>query len=139
VVAEYTDTYLRAPTAEDVARHAAANAKRGMPGMFGSNDCMHWGWANCPKAHHGQFKEGTKKPTVVLEAACTGDLWIWHAFFGLPGALNDINVLQFVDKVLSRSFRMPDTCIGDVVIDSAYFLCDGILFLWYILAIIHFN
>ena len=22
------------------------------------------------------------------------DLWIWHAFFGLPGSNNDINVLE---------------------------------------------
>ncbi|XP_021801986.1 uncharacterized protein LOC110746083, partial [Prunus avium] len=29
-----------------------------------------------------------------LEAVASYDLWIWHAFFGLPGSHNDINVLE---------------------------------------------
>jgi len=35
-----------------------------------------------------------KVPTIILEASASYDLWIWHAFFGLPGNLNDINVLD---------------------------------------------
>ena len=34
------------------------------------------------------------EPTIILEAVASQDLWIWHAFFGLPGSLNDINVLD---------------------------------------------
>ena len=34
------------------------------------------------------------EPTIILEAVASYDLWIWHAFFGLPGSLNDINVLE---------------------------------------------
>ena len=34
------------------------------------------------------------KPTVILEAVASHDLWIWHAFFGMPGSHNDINVLH---------------------------------------------
>jgi hypothetical protein len=33
-------------------------------------------------------------PTVILEAVASKDLRIWHAFFGMPGSHNDINVLQ---------------------------------------------
>src|SRR5438309_395455 len=33
-------------------------------------------------------------PTIVLEAVASYDLWIWHAFFGMPGSHNDINVLD---------------------------------------------
>jgi hypothetical protein len=33
-------------------------------------------------------------PTMILEAVASEDLWIWHSFFGLPGSLNDINVLR---------------------------------------------
>jgi hypothetical protein len=32
--------------------------------------------------------------SIILEAVASNDLWIWHAFFGLTGSHNDINVLQ---------------------------------------------
>ena len=35
-----------------------------------------------------------REPTIILEAIASYDLWIWHPFFGLPGSLNDINVLD---------------------------------------------
>uniref|UniRef100_A0A0D3A4M9 DDE Tnp4 domain-containing protein n=1 Tax=Brassica oleracea var. oleracea TaxID=109376 RepID=A0A0D3A4M9_BRAOL len=63
--------------------------------MIGSIDCMHWEWKNCPTTWKGQFTRGSGKPTIVLEAVASQDLWIWHAFFGLPGTLNDINVLDW--------------------------------------------
>jgi hypothetical protein len=34
------------------------------------------------------------EPTIILEAVASQDLWIWHAFFEMPGSLNDINVLD---------------------------------------------
>jgi hypothetical protein len=30
----------------------------------------------------------------MLEAMASHVFWIWHCFFGLPGSLNDINVLH---------------------------------------------
>ena len=48
---------------------------------------------NCPVALQGQYKGHMKKATMVLEAVASFDLYIWHAFFGVPGSLNDINVL----------------------------------------------
>ena len=62
--------------------------------MLGSLDCMHWTWKNCPTAYHGQYVGKEKEPTIILEAIASYDTWIWHAFFGLPGTLNDINVLD---------------------------------------------
>nr|VDC84987.1 unnamed protein product [Brassica oleracea] len=41
-----------------------------------------------------EYTRGSGKPTIVLEAVASEDLWMWHAFFGLPGTLNDINVLD---------------------------------------------
>jgi len=32
--------------------------------------------------------------TGLLEAIASKDLWKWHAFFGMSGSHNDINVLQ---------------------------------------------
>src|SRR4051812_3954943 len=86
--------YMRSPTASDVHRLLEENATRGFPGMLGSVDCMHWTWKNCPTAWHGQYTGHTRQPTIVLEAVASYDLWLWHAFFGMPGSNNDINVLN---------------------------------------------
>jgi hypothetical protein len=94
VIKLYGPTYLRAPTEEDTERLMEENEKRGWPGMLGSIDCMHWTWKNCSKTWHGQYCGKSKDATIVLEAVASQDLWIWHCFFGLPGILNDINVLQ---------------------------------------------
>ncbi|XP_026378006.1 uncharacterized protein LOC113272377 [Papaver somniferum] len=64
------------------------------PGMLGSLDCMRWVWTGCPSYCAGQYKGHHTKPTVILEVAASYDCWIWHAFFGLSGSQNDINVLQ---------------------------------------------
>jgi Plant transposon protein len=71
--------------------------KRGFPGMLGSLDCMHWTWKNCPAAWKGQYTGKEAEPTIILEAIASYDLWIWHAFFGMPGSHNDINVLDHSD------------------------------------------
>ena len=33
-------------------------------------------------------------PTIFLESVAWSDLRIWHAFFGIAGSDNDINVLD---------------------------------------------
>ena len=86
--------YLREPNETDVKRLLEMNEARGWPGMLGSLDCMHWEWKNCPTAWSGQYQGKERTPTVVLEAVASYDLWFWHAFFGTPGACNDINVLD---------------------------------------------
>jgi hypothetical protein len=35
-----------------------------------------------------------KYPTIILEVVASHDRWIWHAFFGVTGSNNDINVLN---------------------------------------------
>ncbi|XP_071692051.1 uncharacterized protein [Rutidosis leptorrhynchoides] len=76
---------MRSPTATDVARlYSAHEEKHGFKGMLSSIDCMHWEWKNCPVAYKGQYTRGDhKKPTIMLEAMASYDLWIWHAFFGM--------------------------------------------------------
>ncbi|XP_052190030.1 uncharacterized protein LOC127799854 [Diospyros lotus] len=94
VVEVFGEQYLRRPNSIDIARLMTVAEQRGFPGMLGSIDCMHWKWANCPTAWHGMYTGHARKPTIILEAIASYDLWIWHAFFGLPGSLNDINVLD---------------------------------------------
>ncbi|XP_059635758.1 uncharacterized protein LOC132277935 [Cornus florida] len=55
---------------------------------------MHWEWKNCSVAWHDMHKGRSLTPTLILEAVASKDLWIWYAFFGMPGSHNDINVLD---------------------------------------------
>ena len=87
IVSLYADEYLREPTANDISRLLSIAEERGFPGMLGSIDCMHWEWEKCPTAWHGQYRGHFKKPTIILEAVASYDLWIWHAFFGLSGSV----------------------------------------------------
>ncbi|KAL6552360.1 hypothetical protein OROHE_007724 [Orobanche hederae] len=94
VVEVFGPEYLRRPNMEDTTRLLAVAKQRGFPGMLGSIDCMHWKWKNCPTASQGTYTGHVHETTIILEAIASYDLWIWHSFFGLPGSLNDINVLD---------------------------------------------
>jgi hypothetical protein len=88
--------YLRALNAQDTERLLAVNAARGFSGMLASVDCvncMHR-WNNCLATWHGQFTGHVKDPTIILEAVADQETWFWHAYFGIPGSCNDINVLN---------------------------------------------
>ena len=39
----------------------------------------------CPMAKAGQHKGKQKKNTLILEAICDPDTYIWYYFFGEPG------------------------------------------------------
>ena len=90
----FGEEYLRYPNEADTARLLAMGEQQGFPGMLGSIDCMHWAWKNCPYDKQGQYKGKEEKPTIILEAVASNDLWIWHVFFGMPDSHNDINVLH---------------------------------------------
>uniref|UniRef100_A0A0D3E5M2 Uncharacterized protein n=1 Tax=Brassica oleracea var. oleracea TaxID=109376 RepID=A0A0D3E5M2_BRAOL len=101
--------------------------------MIGSIDCIHWEWKNCPTAWKGQYTRGTGKPTIVLEAVASQDLWIWHAFFGLPGTLNDINVLDrspLFDDILQGRAPKVKFKVNNHTYRMAYYLTDGIYPNW---------
>ena len=94
VVEVFGDEYLISPNEDDTARLQAIGERRCFPGMLGSIDCMHWRRKNCPYEWQGMYKGHVHESTIILEAIVSKDLWIWHAFFGMPGSHNDINVLQ---------------------------------------------
>jgi hypothetical protein len=125
----YGDEYLRKPTKEDTERLLVVAEERGFPGMLGSVDCMHWVWKNCPMSKQGQYTGRSGEATLILEAVASYDLWIWHCFFGLPGSLNDINVLH-----RSHLFSYQDGVdllavnytVNGKDYDTGYYLADGI-------------
>lgn len=91
-----------------------------------------------PHSLAGQFKGKEKNPTIVLEAICDGELWIWHAFFGSPGTLNDINILdrsRTVGKIIAGDFApsIPYEVNGTER-TLPYYLADGIYPDWALFA-----
>ena len=130
----YGEEFCRRPNVADTQRLLAKAEERGFPGMLGSIDCMHWQWRNCPVAHAGQFTRGDiKHPTIILEAVASYDRWIWHAYFGVAGSNNDINVLNqstlFTD-VLRGEAPVVNFTVNGHEYNRGYYLADGIYPSW---------
>jgi hypothetical protein len=67
----YNEEYLRVPDENDIKSITQLHHEvHGVWGMFGSLDCMHTRWKNCPKAWQQSYKSGKESSgaTVVLEA-----------------------------------------------------------------------
>ncbi|XP_059623118.1 uncharacterized protein LOC132266280 [Cornus florida] len=94
VIVVYAGKYQCTSNEEDIARLLREGEERGNLGMLGSIDCMHWEWKNYPTGWHGTHRGRNYKPTLILEVVASKDLWIWHAFFGMAGSNNDVNVLD---------------------------------------------
>jgi hypothetical protein len=91
------NVYLRKPTKSDARNIVKLHEKvHKIPGMMGSLDVMKVHWKNCPTARKGQFQGSEKYSGLGLEAVVDNNLWFWHAAFGFPGTLNDINIWECV-------------------------------------------
>nr|GEU71456.1 hypothetical protein [Tanacetum cinerariifolium] len=81
-----------------------------------------------------QYGRGDKKyPTIMLEAVASQDLWIWHAFYGIAGANNDINVLDnspLFDDILDDLAPVVPYVVNGVEYRNGYYLADGIYPEW---------
>nr|XP_034578261.1 uncharacterized protein LOC117842034 [Setaria viridis] len=130
IIEVYGEEYLRRPTVQDVERLLEIGERRGFPGMLGSIDGMHWHWEKCPNAWKGQYTRGDHGvPTIILEAVASHDRWIWHAFFGVAGSNNDINVLSHSDlfvKELRGEAPQVQYFVNGRQYTKGYYLADGI-------------
>ncbi|GJS41885.1 ALP1-like protein [Tanacetum coccineum] len=111
----YGEEFLRKPAYTDMEKlYAYHNEKHGFPGMLESIDC----------------------PFILLEAIASNDLWIWHAFFGVSGMNNNVNVLRqsplFNDL---KSGKAPDVpfVANNVPYKRGYYHTDGIYPQWSVL------
>jgi len=134
VIRVFGTEYLRRPTVDDVDRLMAIGERCGFPGMLGSIDCMHWHWEKCPYAWKGMYTRGDHGvPTIILEAVASHDRWIWHAFFGVAGSNNDINVLNqsdlFVEQLRGEAPKVQYSINGREY-NMGYYLADGIYPEW---------
>jgi hypothetical protein len=133
----YHHQYLSQPTATDLKNIIMLHKrKHKVCGLMGSLDCTHVVWKNCPKAWEGSFKGKEKKTTIVLEAACDYNHYFWHASFGYPGSLNDVNILRFSSlyksfhddslKNLEEEAGVVPFAIGSEEFNKVFLLTDGI-------------
>ncbi|KAL6549691.1 hypothetical protein OROMI_020179 [Orobanche minor] len=133
IVYIFGDEYLRRPNKDDTIRLLAEGKKRGFPGMLGSIDCMEWEWKNCPTRWSGMYTGRSGKPTIKLEAIASSDTWIWHAFFGLPGSHNEINVLErspLLNELVDGQATPVNFSINGHDYNKGYYLADGIYPTW---------
>ncbi|CAL2236770.1 unnamed protein product [Prunus armeniaca] len=101
----YTREYLRKPTPRDLQRLLQKGEARGEYGN----------------------RKGQK--SIILEAVASFDCWVWHAFFGVAGSQNDLNVLSqspVFDEVLRGHSPQVTYQINNTVYSGAYYLADGI-------------
>ncbi|XP_021835319.2 uncharacterized protein [Spinacia oleracea] len=133
VIKHFEADYLRSPTDEDLRMILHRNKERGFPGMIGSIDCMHWEWKNCPMGWKAQYAGRSGSATLNLKVVADYDLWIWHAFFGIPGTCNDLNVLYrspVFDDVLQGVAPPIRFTVNGHQYNMAYYLTDGIYPNW---------
>lgn len=131
----YQGEYLRLPTKDDIANIVKLHkAVHGVDGMFGSLDCMHTYWKNCPVAWQGSYQGKEKKPSIVLEAISDYHLWFWHAAYGYAGTLNDktiLNLSPFLESLIDGSFAEAEILtvpykIEEYVFHRLFITVDGI-------------
>lgn len=129
IIRAYGPEYLGSWGEEELKTEMEANAKRGFPGMMGSIDCTHWLWKNCPIAWQGMYQDRNHNRSIVAEAICGHDMYFFQAYVGLPGSLNDINIMN--QTTMQRNYMRSSAIdhkfkIGEQEYTGAYFLADGI-------------
>jgi hypothetical protein len=129
VIACFSETYLRSPTVDDLKFLLKSYEKTGWIGCLGCLDVMKWQWKNCPMAWRGAYQGKEKVPTIALEAIVDHRLWFWHLFFGMPGANNDLNILDcsplFKQHMDGTAPKVRFT-VNNNNYDMGYYLTDGI-------------
>ncbi len=114
----YAAEYLRRSDADDLKSIVQLHKDvHHVDGMFGSIDCTHTVWNNCPTAWQGSSKGKEKKSTIVMEALCDFNLWIWHLSYGFAGTLNDKSILNrsaLLDSFTDGSFAKLEEAAGVV-------------------------
>lgn len=96
-------------------------------------DGFHWlhvlEMARFPICLAQQFTSRYSKPSLIHEEVASYDLWIWHAFFGMPGSNKDINFLQHphIFNPLRQGIMSPvHYTINNHTYGTGYFLADDI-------------
>jgi len=130
VVNKYQPVYLRKPTLADLQRVLSDYEKAAFPGGMWCVDYSHWVWKNCPMSLHGKCQGKFMKRSIVMETVADKHLYRWHFYIGLPGAMNDLNVISFsplFQFLLAGSFPPPISyTVNGGKRTFPYYLCNSI-------------
>ncbi|GKD33918.1 ALP1-like protein isoform X1 [Tanacetum coccineum] len=129
----YGPGFLRKPTVTDVEKLLShSREKPGFPGMSREFLIVRIGSGSVVRT---PLKASTLDVIMVrilsfcLNRFAYKNLWIWHAFFGVAGSNNDVNVLYqspiFNDLKTGRAPEIPFVA-NDVTYPSGYYLIDEI-------------
>lgn len=93
----YEEKFLWRPTYTNVVKlYACHDKKHEFSGILGSIDCRDWPWANSQNVYRAQYcwDDHVAHSFILLEVVDSQDLLIWHVFFGIFKANNDINIIR---------------------------------------------
>ena len=104
-----------------------------IPGMLGSLDVTKIYWKNYPTALKGKFQGKEKYASLALEVVVDYNLWFWfHASFGFPGTMNDINIWErssLFESMLNGNGKHDeidhDFVLDGEVFSKLFYLVDG--------------
>lgn len=122
--------YMRAPDAEDTARlMQMGEAIKGVPGYAWMHRLHALEVEKLPPSMARAVHWALSLSKIILEVIASHDLWMWHAYFGLPGSHNGINILQrsllftrlAVDDAPPVNFEVITTPLG-TILQMAYIL-----------------
>ncbi|KAI5313949.1 hypothetical protein L3X38_043125 [Prunus dulcis] len=88
---------------------------------------------NRPTAWQGEYGNIKEQKSIILEAVAGFDTWVWHAFFGVAGSQNDLNVLgqsPVFNYVLRGEAPNITYEINNTIYHNGYYLADGIYPRW---------
>jgi len=131
MVDHFGPLYLRPHTRREIESILERNAERGVRGCLESLDCWHWEWSSCPKARAGTYQRRDGRRSIVIEAICDEDTWIYQNFAGSPGSLNYVNGVyqspMYMDDVTGK-WPMSDCSltVNGNTLTFLYYLVDGV-------------
>jgi hypothetical protein len=128
IVQVFGSTYLRGSNAEDTARLLEFDDNRGFQVCL--NQLIVCTGVGRIVWRHGMDK---KDATIILEAMADHETWIWHAFFGMSGSCNDINVHQrspLMTRITLRKGPVVEFEANSHKYNYGYFLTDDIYPRW---------
>ncbi|CAL8107891.1 unnamed protein product [Prunus armeniaca] len=81
----------------------------------------------------GKYGNRKGQKSIILKAVAGFDTWVWHAFFGVAGSQNDLNVLgqsPVFNDVLRGEAPKITYEVNNTVYQTRYYLADGIYPRW---------
>ena len=70
-------------------------------------------------AWRGQYEDRGGTKSVMAEAIARHDIYFWHAFLGVLGSLNDLNVLG-TSTVHEHYLKSHVACVKYTILDTEF-------------------